>query len=920
MDDPGESLTAANAGGAAQREERRDEADAAAQAASEKAIVLFSDGTGNSSAKLFKTNVWRMYEAVDLGPSPPRNRLQIAFYDNGVGTSALRPLAMLGSVFGVGLKQNVLDIYRYACRNYRPGDGQDVGPNPKRLGDQLYGFGFSRGGFTMRVAMAMIAEVGLVDSRDESDLDAKSLEAYRHFRRKFKRRKLQSLARLARSIGARFGIRGRAAEPEVPAYDTNRNYHPVIRFMGIWDTVSAYGGPIVEITRAIDNWIYPLSMPDYELSRRVDVARHALAIDDARDAFQPLLWDEVAERKYVEEAAAEQRKACLAALEARQGGDRAAVRVQLAAAAACGAEKRRRQQRLQQVWFSGMHADVGGGYPDESLSFVSFLWILEEAEKAGLRPLKVIVDRYRALANSASPIHDSRQGVGSYYRFQPRNIEAWIEKPPASTLTLQDPEIRDDHGKPRGLLCSVQVHESVISRIAYGTDRYAPIALPPEFRILRPQRKGENIPQAYTVAPGGSQPPPPAPAGPYFPLDYPLVETATRKLLTSPDVVERRRAAAGDIWHRVWLRRLTYFGTVLLTLILVFYPAFVQATADESKWFGALGDFCSDDRCVLPWLISLLKIFVPEFLEGWIDVAAAHAAKFLAILFLLFLLRAWGTRIERRLRDRSYRLWQAALGRKAWPKDPPAGFFRRLHEHRRYQRSLRFVKWQALPTLTAAAIGAALIYMLVVLFTRATLFIAEPRSAYCAPSDSEMLVRAQIEYDTDEPCRPLGIRLAGRTTYRVTFELPRAGAGGPIRGWTDRREPKRPADAPPDWIGGDPRGLSGRQFGLLGHLGVPLRRVMGARYLQPIVEIRRPHRIFGPLGFAALHVTELDMQPTDHPALFEATFTVPEGVSGEAYIFANDVAPIGLPLAYRNNIGRARVTISLADEAQTPAK
>ena len=33
-----------------------------------KSIVLFSDGTGNSSAKLFKTNVWRMYEAVDLGP------------------------------------------------------------------------------------------------------------------------------------------------------------------------------------------------------------------------------------------------------------------------------------------------------------------------------------------------------------------------------------------------------------------------------------------------------------------------------------------------------------------------------------------------------------------------------------------------------------------------------------------------------------------------------------------------------------------------------------------------------------------------------------------------------------------------------------------------------------------------------------
>jgi uncharacterized protein (DUF2235 family) len=52
-------------------------------AAAGKAIVLFSDGTGNSSAKLFKTNVWRMYEAVDLGPAAPGKRLQISYYDDG---------------------------------------------------------------------------------------------------------------------------------------------------------------------------------------------------------------------------------------------------------------------------------------------------------------------------------------------------------------------------------------------------------------------------------------------------------------------------------------------------------------------------------------------------------------------------------------------------------------------------------------------------------------------------------------------------------------------------------------------------------------------------------------------------------------------------------------------------------------------
>src|SRR5262245_38795931 len=70
-----------------------------------RSIVLFSDGTGNSSAKLFKTNVWRMYEAVDLGPSADGKRDQISFYDDGVGTSSFKLLAALGGAFGWGLKR-----------------------------------------------------------------------------------------------------------------------------------------------------------------------------------------------------------------------------------------------------------------------------------------------------------------------------------------------------------------------------------------------------------------------------------------------------------------------------------------------------------------------------------------------------------------------------------------------------------------------------------------------------------------------------------------------------------------------------------------------------------------------------------------------------------------------------------------------
>lgn len=90
-----------------------------------KVIVVLSDGTGNSAAKLFKTNVWRLYQALDLEPLTPAQAArgivrQVAYYDDGVGTSSFKPLALLGGAFGWGLKRNVLDLYMFLCRNYRP--------------------------------------------------------------------------------------------------------------------------------------------------------------------------------------------------------------------------------------------------------------------------------------------------------------------------------------------------------------------------------------------------------------------------------------------------------------------------------------------------------------------------------------------------------------------------------------------------------------------------------------------------------------------------------------------------------------------------------------------------------------------------------------------------------------------------------
>src|SRR5262249_7542018 len=113
-----------------------------------KNIILLSDGTGNSAAKLQKTNVWRVYRALDLSSTAD----QIAEYDDGVGTSSLRPLALIGGGFGVGLAKNVRNLYAFLSRNYRDS------------GEKVFAFGFSRGAYTIRMVIGLVRNQGLVDA------------------------------------------------------------------------------------------------------------------------------------------------------------------------------------------------------------------------------------------------------------------------------------------------------------------------------------------------------------------------------------------------------------------------------------------------------------------------------------------------------------------------------------------------------------------------------------------------------------------------------------------------------------------------------------------------------------------------------------------------------------------------------------
>src|SRR5512145_2161960 len=109
-----------------------------------KNIVLCSDGTGNKDIKDRGTNVFKLYEAVDIqGHKNGKLPKQVAFYDDGVGTSRFPLAKAIGGAFGWGFSTNVKKLYRELVNVYEDGD-------------RIYLFGFSRGAYTVRALAGLI--------------------------------------------------------------------------------------------------------------------------------------------------------------------------------------------------------------------------------------------------------------------------------------------------------------------------------------------------------------------------------------------------------------------------------------------------------------------------------------------------------------------------------------------------------------------------------------------------------------------------------------------------------------------------------------------------------------------------------------------------------------------------------------------
>lgn len=405
-------------------------------------LIILSDGTGNSAAKITKTNIWRLFETIDLETGD-----QLAFYDDGVGTGGFRLLRAVGGAFGFGLARNVRQLYEQLCRHYR---GKD---------DHILLFGFSRGAFTVRVLSGMIRHCGIIDrtsgetvrvwrwSRLRSEevsvatdegLRAAIRIAYRALRKRGDKARLSTFYHAIRDV--LFRVRTPRTEAFRKQYAVSANQP--MKFLGVFDTVSAYGLPVDEMAIAIHKYFVPLRFPDNNLSRRVEHAYQALALDEARHTFHPVLWTE---REY------------------RPGGAEGPV-----------------DDRPQQAWFAGVHSDVGGGYANDRLSLVPAIWMIEQAiAKGGLKLRRSALDELKARATAQGEIHDSRRGMAAFYRYKPRIL---------AKLGRED---LDGNGYPEVQIDRFKIHHSVFERIrATGAD-YAPVGIPEDYDVVMPASSGK---------------------------------------------------------------------------------------------------------------------------------------------------------------------------------------------------------------------------------------------------------------------------------------------------------------------------------------------------------------------------------------------------------------------------------------------
>jgi uncharacterized protein (DUF2235 family) len=291
---------------------------------------------------------------------------------DSVGTSQLAYYekgvnGFLGGLYGKGLDQNITDAYQWLIDNYE-------------TGDDIFIFGFSRGAYTARSLAGFIAKCGLLKAG--APLGVKQL--YERYRRA-NERTIWALLDAQRN-----GAISDATIEEQWMLKYSMAIH--IKLVGVWDTVGELGIPLFSIPGISRSTLGFLTT---DLRQSIDFGFQALAVDEQRRAFSPTLWT----------------------VKTLNDPDTAIA-------------PPRPFSSVEQRWFVGAHANVGGGYESDLLPQVPLRWIIKKASLHGLA-FRYDVDLDGAVLKA--PTTDSHREFmyGIYHRFNPPYYRPVAEEPKA---------------------------------------------------------------------------------------------------------------------------------------------------------------------------------------------------------------------------------------------------------------------------------------------------------------------------------------------------------------------------------------------------------------------------------------------------------------------------------------------------------
>lgn len=263
------------------------------------AHVILLDGTLCSLDEPGLTHVGRIYRLLREIAGPARLSL---YYEEGIQMTRWRQVSDVA--LGRGINRQIRRAYGFLASRYRPGD-------------RIFLFGFSRGAFAVRSLAGMIDRVGLLRAEEATVRAIRT--AYRHYER-------------ATSDDSRRAFRAAHGHAGI-----------TIDFVGVFDTVKALGVTLPGMRR----WSEPAhDFHDHRLGPTIRHGCHALALDETRVAYAPLLWT------------------------SRHELPPAPVR------------------RIEQMWFRGAHSDIGGKLEGQTaplpLAHIPLVWMLRQAASDGL--------------------------------------------------------------------------------------------------------------------------------------------------------------------------------------------------------------------------------------------------------------------------------------------------------------------------------------------------------------------------------------------------------------------------------------------------------------------------------------------------------------------------------------------------------